>query len=387
MTTTDETTESSPVPAPPPVTPPPAPSPTPPPPSGTWRRVLAVVAAIALFVAGMAMGRIDFSVESDATDTPATTTDVTTSASGTLADASAVAAVVVPSVVTIEIQGTFRNQEVVVGSGSGVIWDAEGHIVTNAHVIDAGDAFEVVLSDGRVYPAEVVGVDESTDLAVLSVEADDLTPITLGSTDDLTVGSSAVAVGSPLGLEGGPSVSAGVVSAFDRIVTVDNSTTLYGMLQADAPITQGSSGGALVDDTGRLIGITSAVGVSSVGVEGIGFSTPVEIVDRVVTEILADGDAAAPLIGITGSTAFGTTTDGAGEQPIGVEVVEVVSGSAADDAGLEVGDVVTTLDGTAVDTMDELVAQLRRHAAGDAITVEIERNGATQTIQLTLGHA
>ncbi len=274
--------------------------------------MVAVATGAALVVAGFSIGGDAAGADIAAVPVVETVTaaepalvavSATSELETTLWDASDVGAAVVPSVVTIQISGTFRNQEVVVGSGSGVIYDLDGHIVTNAHVVEAGEGFEVVLSDGRVYQAEVVGVDTATDLAVLDIDADDLNPVVLGSTDVLEVGDPAIAVGSPLGLDGGPSLTVGVVSAFDRLVQIDDATVMFGMLQADAPITQGSSGGALVDGEGRLIGITSAVGVSDIGIEGIGFSTPVEIVTRVVDELITTGYASEPFIGITGSTA------------------------------------------------------------------------------------
>jgi S1-C subfamily serine protease len=312
----------------------------------------------------------------------ATAAVATTAASGT-GDASDVGEAVIPSVVTIEISNTIRNRDVVVGSGSGVIWDQAGHIVTNAHVVDAGDSFEVVLSDGRVYQAEIVGVDATTDLAVLAIDAADLTPVTLGSTAALKAGDGAIAVGSPLGLDGGPSLTVGVISALDRMVEIDSSTTLYGMLQADAPITEGSSGGALVDEQGRLIGITSAVGVSTVGVEGIGFSTPVEIVSRVVAEILATGEATQPILGIGGTTALASLADG-GEEPTGVQVERVSSNSPAADAGIEVGDVISSIDGDEITTMAELVAALRTMSAGDTIALTITDGSVPTSVNVTL---
>jgi len=328
----------------------------------------------------------------EAAPTPESTSSATTDAAtnvlpdtadqGTLLDASAVGATVIPSVVTVQISGTAVNgQQGLLGSGSGVVFDDGGHIITNDHVASAGTDYEIVLADGRVYPAELVGTDPTTDLAVLSVTAEDLQPIALGNSDALTVGASAVAVGSPLGLDGGPSLTVGVISAFGRIVQTDSTTTLFGMLQTDAPITSGSSGGALVDGAGRLVGITTAVGVSEVGVEGIGFATPVEIVTRVANEIIADGVASKPYIGIIGATSFADTADG-GSEPIGVIVDSVEPDTAASASGLVAGDVIAAIEGDTVNTMNELVALLRRYGAGDTIEVTLD-GGAT--ISMILG--
>jgi S1-C subfamily serine protease len=156
------------------------------------------------------------------------------------------------------------------------------------------------------------------------------------------------------------------------------------MLQTDAPITEGSSGGALVDGEGRLVGITTAVGVSSVGVEGIGFATPVEIVTRVVDELIATGVASEPYLGIVGATAFETLPDD-GRIPIGVQVESVEPGSAADRAGIAAGDTITSISRTELETMDELVAALRRYEAGASVDVDLLRGATRETLAVVLG--
>jgi putative serine protease PepD len=292
------------------------------------------------------------------------------------ADAAVVGTKVIPSIVTVQVgSGGGRT-----GSGSGVIASSDGFIVTNNHVIEVGSEYQVVLSDGRTtYDAALIGADPLTDLAVLKIDAADLTPIELGATATLTVGDVAIAVGSPLGLEGGPSLTVGVVSAFGRQVQTGPQDMLYGMLQTDAPITQGSSGGALVDGDGRLIGITTAVGVSSVGVEGIGFATPVEIVRRVIDELVAEGSIAHAFLGITGSTGFVTADDGA-RVAAGVQVESVESGSAADVAGIVQGDLITAIDGQPVATMDELIVALRVRAAGDEVLFTVDGRDLPATL-------
>jgi S1-C subfamily serine protease len=297
---------------------------------------------------------------------------------------SAVGEAVVPAVVTVEIGRQTSGGVVAQGSGSGVIIDSTGYIVTNDHVAGDADSLRVVLSDGRIYEATLIGTDPVTDLAVLDIDADSLTAVDFGSTDDMAVGDTAIAVGNPLGLKGGPSLTVGVLSAVGREVQTSSTSILYGMLQTDAPITQGSSGGALVDGAGRLIGITTAVGVSEVGIEGIGFATPIEIVRRIVDDILEDGTVAHGLLGINGSTDFAETDDG-GTRPIGVVIDAIEPGSAADAAGLQLGDVITSVEGIGVDTMDELISALRRLGAGDLVGLEILRGGVTVEIQGTLG--
>ena len=173
----------------------------------------------------------------------------------------------------------------------------------------------------------------------------------------------------------------GVISAVGREVQTGADSLLYGMLQTDAPITSGSSGGALVDGTGALIGITTAVGVSNIGVEGIGFATPVEVVARVVNEIIATGQASHGVLGINGSTAYRTTDDG-GLEPFGVTVQSVAPDSSAATAGLGETDVITAVEGVPVRTMDELITALRRVGVGDSVSLLL---GNGSTLAITLG--
>ena len=346
----------------------------------TW---MIVPVALTVAAAGFAGGVIGSSFQQDGAPViieQARPTRVITAqpASATVApDTAVVGAAVIPSIVTVEVGSMSNGTFVPAGSGSGVVLDTSGNIATNDHVVEGGTAARVILSDGRIYEAELMGTDPLTDLAVLNISANDLSPIALGSTDNLTIGTTAIAVGSPLGLEGGPSLSVGVVSALGREVQTGPETILYGMIQTDAPITSGSSGGSLVDADGALIGITTAVGVSNIGVEGIGFATPVEIVERVTAEIIATGSVSHALLGIAGDTAYNTTNDG-GSAPVGVDVREVTSGSAAASAGIAVGDVITAVDGIDVLTMDELITALRRVGGGDSMTLSLS-DGRTVT--------
>ena len=357
--------------------------------SGFLGAVLALAA-----VAGI--GGFDLSEE----PTTTTTTNVVEQASAAVAppsggtttlrlreanvDAVLVGEVVIPSTVSVQVGQEGPTGFIRRGSGSGVVFDTEGHIITNDHVVSGSPDYQVVFADGRVYQATLIGTDPVTDLAVLKIDADNLVPIELGSSDELSVGDPTVAVGNPLGLEGGPSLTVGVLSAFERQVQTSVSDVLHGMLQTDAPITQGSSGGALVDETGRLIGITTAVGVSEIGVEGIGFATPVEIVERVVAELIANGQAGTAFLGITGGTSFDTADDGA-LVPAGVEVGSVEPTGAAAAAGLQAGDLIISFDGVELETMEDLIVLLRRSSVGDSVKLMIERNGSVETVDLVLG--
>jgi S1-C subfamily serine protease len=288
--------------------------------------------------------------------------------------ATQVAEQVIPSIVEVRI-GTLAegiDEAIPTGSGSGVVYRADGFLITNAHVVQEFDELHAVFADGRSFSAEVVGTDPHTDLAVLRIPASGLTPITLGSSEQARVGDPAIAVGNPLGLEGGPSVTVGVISAFGRRLDAQGGSTLFGMIQTDAPITRGSSGGALVDPIGRLLGITTAIGVSDVGAEGLGFAIPVEVVEEVVQDLIEHGEVEHAFLGLGGVTAFRETEQGA-EVPSGAEIVSLQPGSAIEQAGAQVGDVILALEGEAVTTMEELVVDLRHYRAGDEVELTLRR--------------
>ena len=326
----------------------------------------------------------------DATETAATTieTPATTivqqatteiiANGGDVDVAEAVAVKVVPSVVTVEVGDLEENVLTLTGSGSGVILDG-GYIVTNHHVIDGATVTRIVLEDGRTYDTEIVGSDPHTDLAVLKVDAQNLPPVAYGSTDDLAIGQFAVAVGNPLGQAGGASLTTGVISALSRTVSFGDDPALYGMLQTDAPITSGSSGGALVDAEGALIGITSAIGVGRGGAEGIGYAIPVELVERITNEIIETGQVRHGFIGIYGADYVETADDGA-ITPAGAEIAKLWDGdeeSAAGDAGFLANDVIVSVEGAAVTTMEDLVVELRLFHVGDAVRITVLRDGTS----------
>lgn len=310
---------------------------------------------------------------------PTVTAPAPTSPPPTFGDevtAASVAAAVIPSTVAVEV-----DSFLLAGSGSGVVYGTDGYIITNHHVIDDAENVAVVFSDGARFSARVIGSDPTTDIGVLLVDRGDLAPISLGSLDGLAIGERAIAIGNPLGLAGGPTVTAGIVSAFDR--SLSGSTPLYGLVQTDAPIAPGSSGGALVDASGRLIGITTAIAVSDVGPEGLGFAVPVDIAVGVANDLIANGEVRHALLGINGQTF--TTREGPAEYPVGVLVSEISSGSAYADAGGQINDVIVAIDGHDVRTIDGLLSRLRRLRAGDTVPVRILRSDADTTLDVTLG--
>jgi len=300
--------------------------------------------------------------------------------------ATAVGLKVVPSIVTVEVgAGSATDGFQGFGSGSGVVFSEDGLILTNHHVIAGSTTTRVIFQDGRIYEATVIGSDELTDLAVLQVDATGLTPIEIGTTLGLQIGDRAIAVGNPLGLEGGASLTVGVVSAFDREVDTGDATPLFGMIQTDAPITNGSSGGALVDGRGRLIGITTAIGVSEAGAEGIGFATPVEIVNRIADQIVTNGQVAHAFLGVQLRPNFEIQDDGAAI-PSGAIVSGFGEGSsAAAAAGLQIDDVITSWNGQQVRTLNDLINGIRSSMVGETIILVIDRGGEEFTFDVILG--
>ncbi len=292
--------------------------------------------------------------------------------------ATQVAASVVPSTVFIE-SSTF----IFGGSGSGVVYGSDGYILTNHHVINGAGELAVIFSDGARFPAEVVGSDPVTDLAILLVERTDLSPISIGSSDGLTIGEPAIAVGNPLGLAGGPTVTFGIVSALDRFLQISPGQTLYGLIQTDAPIAPGSSGGALVDAEANLVGITTAIAVSDVGPEGLGFAIPIDLAVGIARDLIESGTVNHALLGVSVETAW--AEEGVAEYPVGLSVVSLLSESAYEMSGGQVNDVIIEFDGLQITARDQLLAQLRRHRAGDVVEVRILRADDEQTLQVELG--
>lgn len=312
---------------------------------------------------------------------PTLTAPAPTSPTETFGDqvsVASVAAQVIPSTVAVDVSAFLQA-----GSGSGVVYGDDGYIVTNHHVVEAGGEINVVFSDGARFPAEVVGSDPVTDIAVLRVQREDLAPMTMGSASYLRIGEPVLAVGNPLGLPGGPTVTTGIVSALDRRLAMGVGEELVGLIQTDAPIAPGSSGGALVDAAGRLIGITTAIAVTDVGAEGLGFAVPAEIALGVANDLIDDGQVRHAMLGIVGETAW--AQESGAEFPVGVLVGSVSAGSAFEAAGGQVNDVVLAIDGVEVATIDSLLARLRHNRADDMVTLRILRGDAETTLDVTLG--
>ncbi len=294
-----------------------------------------------------------------------------------------IAELVRPSIVTVEIGSGDGVTDLANGTGSGVVYSADGYLLTNNHVVEDAEFVRVVLLDGRIYQAEVVGTDPLTDIAVLQVTAPNLIPIEFADIEQVRIGDPAIAIGNPLGLGGGPSVTSGIVSAFNRRLRVTASEELYGLIQTDAPITRGSSGGALLDGEGRLIGITTAIGVSDVGAEGLGFAVPTNVVIGIAEDLIDDGEVMHAFLGIVGEDAFELTEDDA-RLPTGARIFSVETDSAIGDAGAQTGDIIVAVDGAPVANMNELVAMLRTYRAGETVQVGLLREGEIIDVRVVL---
>ena len=329
----------------------------------------------------------DGSPAAEATATPAPNGD-----GGGDLDAVQVVEGLTPSVVhilseaaTFDVFGQITPQR---GVGTGFIIDADGYIVTNNHVVtidgdQPAEDITVTLADGRQFSAEIVGRDPPTDIAVLKIEADGLPTATLGSSGDLQVGDDVLAIGNALDLEGGPTVTRGVVSAKGRLIQSDV-ITIPDAIQTDASINPGNSGGPLVNRAGEVVGITTAVIRGEA--EGIGLVIAIDSAKPVIDELIDHGLVDRGFLGITITEitpSLAERFDLAIDRGIGVQEVE--AGSPADEAGLVIGDIIVSLGDDETDNSGELFRALTEHRAGDTVTVVYYRDGVEETTELTLG--
>lgn len=280
-----------------------------------------------------------------------------------------------PAIARIEVDGG--------KGGSGILVRNDGYVVTNAHVVDKAPNVEVVLADGTSLTARVVGSDPVTDVAVVKVDRENLPVAVLGSAIDLESGQPAIAIGSPLGQLGGPSVTVGVISAVGRRVRSIEGTELYDMIQTDAPIANGSSGGALCDGSGSIVGMTTAPSTDDPSANGLSFAIPVDILRGVADDIIATGTARHPWLGLEGADLDNLVAQQTGVAG-GAKITKVVDGSPAAQAGLQANDVIMSIDGTKITSMSSFVVALRAHHPGDSVTIEIMRGSAPQTMVVTL---
>ena len=366
-----------------------------------WFALVASVVVASLLGAGGAVGAIKAldardggaSQRSSAAPTAIATGDTTktVNSAGQAPDWEAVSAAVSNAVVSIGVV-TDRGEAL----GSGVIFDKEGHIITNNHVVAGASQIQVTLADGRVYEAETTGTDPATDLAVIQLKdaPDNLTVAQLGDSDKLATGQDVMAIGNPLGLSS--TVTTGIISALDRpVVNSQNedgsggSAVYTNAIQIDAAINPGNSGGPLFDEKGRVIGITSSIatmgnsssGEGGSGSIGIGFAIPVKLADKVAKQLIESGAATHAYLGVSLDT-DGATADG--EKRAGAKITSVEGGSPADKAGLKKGDVVIAIDGKTTSQGSALTGYVRQYSANDKVKLTVIRDSKKQDIEVTL---
>lgn len=279
------------------------------------------------------------------------------------------------------------------GTGSGFIWDTVGHVVTNFHVIQGASEATIKLADGRDYRASLVGVSPSHDLAVLRIVVDHKRPqpVPLGSSADLQVGQKVFAIGNPFGLDW--TLTSGIVSALNRSFTTDSGATIEHLIQTDAAVNPGNSGGPLLDSAGRLVGITTAIYSPSGASAGIGFAVPVDSVNRVVPQLIRNGKYIGPSLGIRIDEELNQRLTellkvrgvvvlraSSAQAPAGGLRVTTVAG----DGRIALGDVITAVDGKPVASVSQLMARLDDFKPGDTIAVTVLRQGRSSTLHVTL---
>jgi serine protease Do len=345
---------------------------------------------IGAIVGAIVAAAVAYPVARLADDDPAVERRVVQSADGsgeTVSGVVDIASRARPWVVNINVasdSSTILGNVQVAGTGSGVIIRSDGHIITNNHVVEGARELEVTLASGERLPARVVAGDSETDVAVIKVDKDDLPAAVIGSVKTVQVGELAVAIGSPLGLE--QSVTAGIISALGRRVDrPDESGPLIDMIQTDAPVTQGNSGGALIDAEGSVIGINSAIGASpEVGAEGVAFAIPIDVAVAVAEELINSGRATHPWLGVSGANITPEVEEQFGVAQ-GAFIIEVVENGPADAAGMRANDVVVSFDGEKIETMDDLIVAIREHRVGEQVSLVVVRDGERQTVRATLG--
>jgi putative serine protease PepD len=334
--------------------------------------------------AGLGAGAVIAADDNSSTSTPTSTGTVGGVSNTTLPDGSVarVADTVLPSVVSIQFSGAQGA-----GSGSGIVIDESGLILTNNHVVEGaadGGSLNVAFQDGTSTSAEIVGRDPSADIAVIRVDGvDNLQAVKLGSSADLQVGETVVAIGSPLGLSG--TVTTGIVSAKNRPVLPGSTAgdeSVLNAIQTDAAINPGNSGGALVNLKGELVGVNSAIATlgASAGAQsgsiGLGFAIPIDQAKWISDQLIENGSAQHARLGVSVESATGEVR--------GATVKTVEPGSTADDIGLAVDDVITGFDTQAIDSADSLVAAVRSAEPGTTVTITVVRGGDTKTMDATL---
>ena len=337
---------------------------------------LAVVIALIAGAIGAVIGR------GSSTDIGANLVDTKNIVERAPDSIAALAARVIPAVVSISVKASSGSD-----TGSGFFLDSNGYILTNNHVVRSAatiGTITVELSNGKKYPAKLIGRDASYDLAVLKIDVTSAPTLQLGNSDNVLVGDAVIAIGSPLGLSG--TVTSGIISSKNRAVTTGDGageSSFINALQTDAAINPGNSGGPLVDATGAVIGVNSAIATLGYGSQsgsiGLGFAIPINQAKKTADQLIKNGSATYPIMGISVDTRF--TGTGA---LISSETNGITPGGPASKAGLKIGDVITKIDGKAIENSDELIVAIRSKNIGDRVKVEYQRNNVTRETTVTL---
>ncbi len=288
-------------------------------------------------------------------------------------------------------QMNLNEMEIPAGVGSGFIWDTQGHIVTNFHVVEGAQRAQVILSDGTAYAAEIVGQAPDKDLAVLKIDAppSKLRPLPVGTSNNLLVGQKVLAIGNPFGLD--QTLTTGVISGLGREIKSVTQRPIHDVIQTDAPINPGNSGGPLLDSSGRLVGVNTAIYSPSGGSNGIGFAVPVDTVNRIVPQLIQYGKIARPGLGVN----IASEQIAAQLNVDGILIIDVAPGGAADKAGLSgtqpgpggkwiLGDIIVSVDGTVVHHQSDLFRQLDDHKIGDKVKIGLMHDGQKRDVEVTL---
>ncbi len=305
----------------------------------------------------------------------------------------------ITSTAASQSDGLGQGEQQAQGQGSGFVFNSEGYIVTNDHVVEGAEGASVRFWDGSTYDATIVGADPSTDLAVIKVDApaDLLVPLTVGDSTQLTVGEGVVALGSPFGLEG--TITSGIVSALNRQMTSPNNFTINNSIQTDAAINHGNSGGPLLNGAGEVVGVNTQIKSESGGSDGIGFAIPASTVSSIVPQIISSGSVEHAYLGVGVASVSQSIAEELGV-PAGAMVTEVREGTPAAQAGLTAaagstmvdgqsfptgGDVITAVDGNAVASGADLQNAIDAKRPGDSVSITYTRNGESTTVQVSLG--
>ena len=392
---------------PPPASPPPQPSvpPAAPPPfpghnpdgaAGPGRRFLAGVVVGAVTGALVAGGLVARNHPTTSSASPLNSKAVATARASLLehkGDVHQIVQAVGPSVVSVQTQslgvGAFLQAVPQEGAGSGFVLSPDGVIVTNNHVVDGASTITVTLADGRKLPGRLLGRDSTADLAVLKIDATGLPAVKIGRSDALVVGDSVVAIGNALALDGGPTVTQGIVSALDRTISAgeqgsgQNSETLRHVLQTDAAINPGNSGGPLLNAAGEVVGINTAVAGDA---QNIGFALAIDKALPIINQLKTGQTPVQPFLGLSTVTLTPGIQRQLGLQVSkGAVVAAVTPGSGAENAGLQQGDVITRIAGKDVASADDVTAAVSDHKPGDTIEITVVRGGSSRTVTATIG--